>query len=127
MPPLDNLSITLGRVLEGIDTLKEAVGQDRVAAAQYRTDLRAEIAKMNQQLVEVKSEVREVKGKIQNIEPDIADYRKNRERITGAWTWSKALWIGIAALGGAVFAAGSGVYQIVQWLAHLPHTPPPPP
>jgi hypothetical protein len=112
---LDETSVAIGRLLGGIETLTRAMSEDRLAAAQYRTDMRREMKEQSGMLHEVVGELKSFKREMEDMrtdveatKKDVAEHRDARLRAQGALGLGKSLWsvvLGVTALvSGAVTA-----------------------
>jgi hypothetical protein len=102
---LDETSVAIGRLLGGIETLTRAMSEDRVAAAQYRTDMRREMKEQSGMLHEVVGELKSFKREMEDMrtdveatKKDVAEHRDARLRAQGALGLGKSLWAGLIAV-----------------------------
>jgi hypothetical protein len=116
---LDETSVAIGRLLGGIETLTRAMSEDRLAAAQYRTDMRREMKEQSATLHELVGDLKGFKTDMANMRSDlgetkkvVAEQRDARLRAQGAAGLGKRLW-------GAVVAVATLVSTGVTTLFHL--------
>jgi len=105
-PPIDELSRLLGSIEAKVDLVTRTQGEDRQAAASWRTHVRADMDEIKSSVDELKGSVKEVTGKVNTMKPDVDDYVEKRAEARGMSRLGHL----IAALGGGSFALG------LQWL-----------
>lgn len=111
---LNELSVTIGKLLGGVETLTRTAGEDRMAAAQYRTDMRREMKEQSGTLGAITGEVKGLKDNvtfmqkdIDALQRDVSEYRTHRDQFMGAAKLGKMLWAVLIAVSGLVGAAVS--------------------
>lgn len=85
MPEIDELSRTLGVLQAGLDTIMRVQAEDRIASAQYRTDVRRDQGETRDSVGAVKNDVAVIKHKLEVLEPKVTsldDIRVNVQANT---------------------------------------------
>lgn len=94
----------LGGLQKASDIIIATQSDDRKAAAQYRTDIRNEIAGLRVEYQAVQSDLRLIKAKVESMEPKVEKLEQNDFRYEGAHkavaVFGKVVQFLIAAIGG---------------------------
>ncbi len=109
-PSIDPLSQLLGEISAKLDTVTKTQGEDRVASATYRTDVRSELTKLTAGVTDLKNRIDNTVDEVAELRPDVEDYRRRRDQAEGASKLTKVLWAVFTALG------GGGVIAIIEML-----------
>lgn len=110
---LSELSVTIGKLLAGVETLTKTASEDRVSAAQYRTDMRREMREQSGSLHDLKGEMSTMRTDVDAMQIDVADYRSNRDQAKGAARLGKVLWIILVAIATGAGACAGAVIQLL--------------
>ena len=105
---IDPLSQMLGEINAKLDMVTKVQAEDRVASAQYRTDMRRDLTDVRDSVGDLKNRVNNTADELAELRPDVEDYRKNRHQIEGASKLTKFLWGLFSA-----FGAG-GILAIIE-------------
>lgn len=114
MANVDPLSHTLGRIEQALDTITKTLGEDRMASASYRTQMRGDLTAVRDMVHDLKNRVNNTADEVAEIRPDILDYRLMKAQGTGIVNAAKVLWIVLIALG----ATGIGAIIHALWPKH---------
>jgi hypothetical protein len=87
---INEISLAIGKLQAGVEQLQRTASDDRVASAQYRTDMRREM---------------------QELKQEVAGYKSNQDQAIGAARAIKFLWIMLA---GVVGALGSTIVSFIR-------------
>ena len=87
--------------------------EDRVSAAQYRTDVRREISALSNDIQSVQTDVRITNGQVAEIKPVVAKLEQIRLMSTGATKLAVILSKGAHAISAAV---GAILVFCLQWI-----------
>ena len=114
-----NVSFMLGQLKQGMETIIKTLSEDRSASAQYRTDIRKEIAALRDDYHEVRTDLKTVKEKIEKIEPKVMELEEKDHREQGAKTLAVSVgsFLGKAAQL-AIGAIGGGMAVLAEKLLH---------
>jgi chromosome segregation ATPase len=99
---MDPLSHTLGRIEQALETITKTLSEDRAASAQYRTDMRRDLSTVRDNVLDLKNRVNNNADELAELRPDVADYRRRRDRGIGMVDLTKTVWtmlIGLGAVG----------------------------
>jgi hypothetical protein len=114
---MDDLSRTLGAIEAKLDMVAKTQAEDRVASAQYRTDMRRDLTEVRDSVGDLKNRVNnttdevadvrdivdkrisDVDKRIDGIAADTNDYRSWKLRAEGAGKVTKILWAIFSAIG----------------------------
>jgi hypothetical protein len=105
---MDDLSRTLGAIEAKLDMVAKTQAEDRVASAQYRTDMRRDLSDVRDSVGDLKNRVNNNADELAEMRPEVEDYRKHKHQIEGASKLTKFLWAVFSA-----FGAG-GILAIVE-------------
>lgn len=111
-PSIDPLSQLLGEINAKLDMVQQVQSEDRTASATYRTDMRRDLATVNETLSDLKNrtnnnadELAEANQELADLRAEVKDTRKRWDQIEGAGKLSKILWAVFSAIGlGGVIA-----------------------
>lgn len=96
--------IMLGGLGKASDLIIASLSEDRKAAAQYRTDIRNEIAGLRNEYHAVQSDLKLIKSKVENMEPKVEKLEQKDFSHEGAHKavaiFGKVIQFLIAAVGG---------------------------
>ena len=81
---LDPLSLAIGKMQSTLDSIQRTQGEDRLAAAQYRTDVRKELETVRGELGEMIGDFRQVKSDVATIKPKVETLERKSLMSTGA-------------------------------------------
>jgi hypothetical protein len=108
-----DLSFTLGRIMQQLDTITGTLSEDRKASAQYRTDIRKELTAVRDDISGVRSDLVLAKQNISDMKPKVDSLDTRASMSKGAVNLAIALGkfahILSAAIGGAV------VFFLERW------------
>jgi hypothetical protein len=96
---MDDLSRTLGAIEAKLDMVAKTQAEDRVASAQYRTDMRRDLTDVRDSVGDLKNRVNNNADELALIRPDIDDYRKHKHQIEGASKLTKIVWTVLSFFG----------------------------
>lgn len=104
----DKILIMLGGLEKSGEMIIRALSEDRTAAAQYRTDVRNEIAGLRREYHVVQSDLNIIKAKVESMEPKVEKLEQKdfthegakKAAISIGTVFGKALQFLVAALGG---------------------------
>lgn len=114
---IDEMSLALGARLGGIEKSLEIIvrtlSEDRVAAANYRTDIRAELKAVNAEVAGAKTEIQDAKADIRSatetlteLRPKVLLLEQKAAMVTGASKLAEFIWRTFYGLvGGAIVVA----------------------
>lgn len=97
---LDPLSQMLGEMNAKLDTVTKTQAEDRIASAQYRTDMRRDLTDVRDSVHDLKNRVNNNADELAEMRPDVEDYRKHKYQIEGASKLTRVLWAIFGVLGG---------------------------
>lgn len=103
---VDQLSHTLGRIEQSLETITKTLGEDRMAAATYRTEIRSAVNIVRDNVADLKNKAENTASDVAEMRPYIADYIERRAEVRGLSRLGHL----IAALG------GGGIALTVQWI-----------
>jgi hypothetical protein len=105
---MDDLSRTLGAIEAKLDMVTKTLAEDRVASAQYRTDMRRDLTELRDSVGDLKNRVNNNADELAELHPVISshqlildDYRLKVAQGVGVWNTAKTIWAALTALGGA--------------------------
>jgi len=81
---IDQLSRMLGGIEAQLTTVLRVQSEDRQSAAQYRTDIRAELKSVSHDVQSIQTDMRIVNGRISKVEPVVKLLEENRLMSAGA-------------------------------------------
>ena len=81
---LDELSRVLGGIESQLDLVLRTQGEDRLAAAQYRTDIRRELAETKDSIHSVQIDIRIVTDEVSSMKPTVTKLEEIRLMSAGA-------------------------------------------
>lgn len=113
MNPVDPLSHTLGRIEGALDTITTTLREDRLASAQYRTDMRRDLTAVRDMVHDLRNRVNNNADELAEIRPDVEDWRITKAQGMGVWNATKTVWTVAITLG----AAGIGAIIHSIWPA----------
>ena len=94
----------LGGLQKASDMIIKALSEDRTAAAQYRTDIRNEIAGLRAEYQSFQSDLKLIKAKVESMEPKVEKLEQKDFSKEGAHNavaiFGKVLQFLVAAIGG---------------------------
>lgn len=96
---MDPLSHTLGRIENALETITKTLSEDRMAAAQYRTEMRRDLTTVRETVTDLKNRVNYNADEIAEMKSDVADYRVTKAQGVGVWNAAKTMWTVILGLG----------------------------
>src|SRR5947209_4892424 len=108
---VDPLSHTLGRIENALEMITKTLSEDRLASAQYRTDMRRDLAMVSEGMGALKNQVTNNADELADLRPFVEDYRLRAAQGSGIWNAAKALWIILIGLG----ATGIGAIIHAFW------------
>jgi hypothetical protein len=97
--PLDPLSQMLGEMNAKLDMVAKTQAEDRVASAQYRTDMRRDLGEVRDLTSDLKNRVNNTADELAELRPDVEDYRKHKHQIEGASKLTKIVWTVLSFFG----------------------------
>ena len=92
------LWLLLGGIQEALETIKGTLGEDRITAAQYRTDMRKELETIKNGNGDMKADMRIAKEDISAMKPKIDVLEQQRHTSAGVAQLASWIWWGIYAL-----------------------------
>jgi hypothetical protein len=112
----DRLWFFLGGVQKSLQSIERTLAEDRLAAAQYRTDIRKEIKNVSDQTLTVHGELRLTAIAVDDIRPKVEELWQHRQRSVGAGR----LWSSFGQLAHIFSAALGGVIAVLtsHWFFH---------
>jgi hypothetical protein len=113
-----NVSFMLGQLKQGMETILKTLGEDRLASAQYRTDIRNEIAGLRKEYHDVSSDLTIVKEKIEKIEPKVEALEQKHDREEGARSFAVSAGSALGKFAQLILGAVGGSLAVVveRWL-----------
>jgi hypothetical protein len=118
---IDELSRVLGGLQASMDTIIRVQAEDRVASAQYRTDIRRDqgelrdsVSVVKSDLLLVKSDVLLVKNKLAELEPKVLSLNERATMSAGATKFALGIGRVIHLLSAVI--GGAAALLIDHWL-----------
>lgn len=108
------LWLLLGGIQEALDTIKGTLGEDRITAAQYRTDIRKELETIKNGSGDIKADLRIAKEDIGIMKPKVEILEQQRHMSAGAALL--AIWIGRFAYSAMAILGGFAALQLQKWI-----------
>lgn len=81
---IDELSRVLGGIENQLKTVVTTQSEDRLASAQYRTDIRREVASIKDSVQGALALIETCKAGLEEMKPKVADLMKNKLQEEGA-------------------------------------------
>lgn len=117
MANVDPLSHTLGRIEQSLETITKTLSEDRMASAQYRTEVRRDLSAVRDMVHDLKNRVNNTADDLAELRPDVEDLKKTKQQGIGGWNLVKTIWAVVLALG----AGGIGAILTALGLNRPPH------
>jgi len=113
-----NVSFMLGQLKQGMETIIKTLSEDRTAAAQYRTDIRNEIAALRTDYLKALSDLQAVKEKLERMEPKVEAMEQKHDREEGARTFAMSAGSLLGKFAQLILGAVGGSLAVVieRWL-----------
>ena len=111
---LDPLSRVLGGIETQLTTITRTLSEDRSASAQYRTDVRREIAELRKDVLDVRSQVKSVTDDVAEIKPTVASL--HQRAMMSAGMAKLAIFLGRFAHVLTALLAGAFAVALERWL-----------
>src|SRR5882672_1689847 len=115
---IDDLSYELGGIKTQLESVLRTLGEDRSAAASYRTEIRAEIRGLETKLSNVESISRETAKDVLDMKPKVQSLEERATMSKGAANLAVLLGKGMHILIGAV--AGILTILFARWVKGEP-------
>lgn len=107
---LHPLSHTLGRIEQALETITKTMSEDRLASAQYRTDMRRDLLSVRDMVHDLRNKVDHNSDDIAEIRPDVEDWRIKRAQARSYFSFAsngaRAAW--------AMF--GAAITGFIAWI-----------
>lgn len=102
---LDPLSVAIGEIKAKLDLVLKTQGEDREAAASYRTEVRGELRGIHTDVSKLKAHANSNADELAEMRPHVEDWRTTKAQWEGASKLTKIIWAVLTALGlGGVLA-----------------------
>lgn len=111
---IDPVSRVLGSIEANTQTVLRVQAEDRVAAAQYRTDVRAELQSMRSEISAVSTDFRLVQRDVAEMKPKVQALEQKAHMSAGATNLFQAFGRGIHVLSAII--GGLIVFSLQRWL-----------
>lgn len=108
---VDPLSHTLGRVEQALETITKTLSEDRLASAQYRTEMRRDLTAVKDMVHDLRTRVNNNADELAEMRPDVENYRIRRAQGESLWGAAKTIWAILVAVG----ATGIGALIHAFW------------
>lgn len=116
-PHLDSLhplSHTLGRIEQALETITKTMSEDRLASAQYRTDMRRDLLSVRDMVHDLRNKVEHNSEDILEIRPDVEDWRIKRAQAKSYFSFAS----NSARVAWAII--GAAVTGLIAWFTNRP-------
>lgn len=118
---VDPLSHKLGRIELALEMITKTLSEDRMASAQYRTDMRRDLTAVRDMVHELKTRVDNNADELADMRPDVEDYREMRAEGRGGW---KVVTASAHAVRAAWLFLGAAGAALVTWIMKFGGSPP---
>lgn len=107
----------LGKIDEALATVVRSLGEDRIASATYRTDIRKDLAATRENVLTVTSDIKTAKHDIAKMEPVVAGLNHARLVSSGVSSGMETLanWLTRIAHIISALIGGAIVFFLTKW------------